>query len=87
VLGALHSREGPQQEIWRSRYVDAIASEHLMVAQMSMVSARLGFVFAFAVLCLDARAAHAQAVPYWTSGWPSAFAAPQQPFTAMWHWL
>jgi len=44
-----------------------------MVAQMSMVSARLGFVFALAVLCLDARAAHAQAVPYWTSGWPSGF--------------
>jgi hypothetical protein len=37
------------------------------------VSARLGFVFALAVLCLDARAVHAQAVPYWTSGWPSAF--------------
>ena len=54
-----------------------------MVAQMSivsarlvsarLVSARLGFVFAFAVLCLDARAAHAQAVANWTSGWPSAF--------------
>jgi hypothetical protein len=34
---------------------------------MSIVSARLGFVFALAVLCLDARAAHAQSVPYWTS--------------------
>jgi hypothetical protein len=44
-----------------------------MVAQMSMVSARLGFVFALAVVCLGARAAHAQAVPYWTTGWPSAF--------------
>jgi hypothetical protein len=44
-----------------------------MVAQMCIVSARLGLVFVFAVLCLDARAAHAQAVPYWTSGWPSAF--------------
>jgi opacity protein-like surface antigen len=44
-----------------------------MVAQMFMVSARLGFVFALAALCLDARAAHAQAVAYWTSGWPSAF--------------
>ncbi|MGZ5870697.1 MAG: outer membrane protein [Bradyrhizobium sp.] len=44
-----------------------------MVAQMFIVSARLGFVFALGVLCLDARAAHAQSVPYWTSGWPSAF--------------
>src|ERR1700686_1221022 len=44
-----------------------------MVAQMCIVSAGLGLVFVFAVLCLDARAAHAQAVPYWTSGWPSAF--------------
>jgi len=44
-----------------------------MVAQMSIASARSGFVFALAVLCLDARAAHAQGVPYWTSGWPSAF--------------
>jgi len=44
-----------------------------MVAQMFIVSARLGFVFALAVLCLDARAAHAQAVPYWTSSWPSGF--------------
>jgi hypothetical protein len=44
-----------------------------MVAQMSVVSAGLGFVFALAVLCLDARAAHAQAVPYWTSGWPIGF--------------
>jgi opacity protein-like surface antigen len=42
-------------------------------AQMSVVSARLVSVIAFAVLCLDASAAHAQAVPYWTSGWPSAF--------------
>jgi len=42
-------------------------------AQMSIVSARLVSVIAFAVLCLDASAAHAQAVPYWTSGWPSAF--------------
>ena len=45
----------------------------MMVAQMSIVSARLGFVLALAVLCLDVRAARAQAVPYWTSGWPSAF--------------
>jgi opacity protein-like surface antigen len=44
-----------------------------MVAQMSVVSARLGFVVAFVVLCLGARTAHAQAMPYWTSGWPSAF--------------
>ena len=58
---------------WRSRYPDSIVSEHLMVAQMFIVSARLGFVFALAALCLDARPAHAQAVSYWTSGWPSAF--------------
>jgi opacity protein-like surface antigen len=44
-----------------------------MVAQMSIVTARLGFVVALAVLYLHARAAHAQSVPYWTSGWPSAF--------------
>jgi hypothetical protein len=57
----------------RSRSLDSIVSEHLMVAQMSIVSARLGFVFALAALCLDARSAHAQSVPYWTSAWPSAF--------------
>jgi len=39
---------------------------------MSIISRRLGFTLALAVLCLDARAAHAQAVPYWTSGWPPA---------------
>jgi hypothetical protein len=40
---------------------------------MSVVSAKFGLVFACAVLCLDATAAHAQSVPYWTSAWPSAF--------------
>ena len=51
-----------------------MVSEHLMVAQqMSVVSARLGFLFALAVLGFDARAAHAQAVADWTSGWSSAF--------------
>ena len=50
-------------------------SEHLAVAQMSMVSRRLGLVLALAVLCLDARAVHAQSdpLPYWTSGWSSGF--------------
>lgn len=39
---------------------------------MSMVSGRLGLALALATLCLDGRAAHAQAnsVPYWTSTWP-----------------
>jgi opacity protein-like surface antigen len=49
------------------------ASEHLTVAQMSMFSRSLGFVLALAVLCLGARAAHAQALPYWTSSWPPSF--------------
>ena len=40
---------------------------------MFIVPARLGLVFALAVLCLDGRAADAQSVPYWTSGWPSGF--------------
>jgi hypothetical protein len=44
-----------------------------MVARMFIVSARSGFVFALAALCLDARPAHAQAMSYWTSGWTSAF--------------
>jgi opacity protein-like surface antigen len=48
-----------------------------MVAQMSIVSGGSGFAFAFALvaLCLDGRAAHAQAspVPYWTSGWQTGF--------------
>ena len=44
-----------------------------------MVTDRLGFAFAFAfalvALCLNGRAAHAQAspVPYWTSGWQTGF--------------
>jgi hypothetical protein len=49
----------------------------LVVAQMSIVSGGSGFAFAFALaaLCLDGRAAHAQAspVPYWTSGWQTGF--------------
>jgi opacity protein-like surface antigen len=52
----------------------------LVVAQMFIVSARLGsasaglgFAFALAVLGLGAGPAHAQAVSYWTSGWTSAF--------------
>jgi hypothetical protein len=46
-----------------------------VVPQMSMIPARLAFAFTFAValLCFGGRAAHAQSVPYWTSGWPSAF--------------
>jgi len=40
---------------------------------MSIISRRLGFTLALAVLCLGVRAAHAQAIPYWTMGWPSAF--------------
>jgi hypothetical protein len=40
---------------------------------MSVVSARLGFALGLAALCLDAGAARAQSVPYWTSGWPSPF--------------
>ena len=40
---------------------------------MSMFSARSRLLFAFAVLCLDATAARAQSVPYWTSAWPTAF--------------
>jgi hypothetical protein len=45
----------------------------LAVVQMSMVSRSLGFVLALAVLCLGARAAHAQALPFWTSSWPPSF--------------
>jgi hypothetical protein len=44
-----------------------------MIAQMSIVSVRLAFVFALAVLCMDAGAAHAQAVSFWTSGWQTGF--------------
>ena len=40
---------------------------------MFVASARWGLVFAFAVLCVDTHAAHAQSVPYWTSAWSSAF--------------
>ena len=40
---------------------------------MSVVSARLGFLLVLAALTLDAGAARAQSVPYWTSAWPSAF--------------
>lgn len=43
------------------------------IASMSAPSARSGFAFALAVLCLGAGVAQAQSVPYWTSGWPSAF--------------
>jgi opacity protein-like surface antigen len=54
----------------------AIVWEHLVVAQMHIVSGRSGFAFAFAlaVLCLDAPAAHAQStpLPYWTSGWQTS---------------
>ncbi len=45
----------------------------MSIVPMSMFSARSGLVLAVAVLCLDAGAAHAQSVPYWTSAWPSAF--------------
>ena len=38
-----------------------------------MFSARSGLMFAFAALCLDAGAAHAQSVPYWTSAWQTGF--------------
>jgi opacity protein-like surface antigen len=48
-----------------------------MVAQMSIISCRSGFAFAFALaaLCLDGQAAHAQANPvsFWTSGWQTGF--------------
>ena len=39
---------------------------------MSVVSARLGFASALAVLFF-AGAVHAQSVPYWTSAWPGGF--------------
>ena len=44
-------------------------------AQMHIVAGKSGFAFAaaLAVLCLNAPAAHAQALPYWTSGWPPSF--------------
>jgi hypothetical protein len=55
----------------------AVVSEHLVVAQMSIVSGGSGLAFAFALaaLFLDGRAAHAQGspVPYWTSGWQTGF--------------
>ena len=38
-----------------------------------MVRYRLGLATALAALCLGPQVAHAQSVPYWTSGWPSAF--------------
>ena len=42
---------------------------------MPIVSGRLGFAVALAVLCLSGRSAHAQVtpVPYLASGWPSGF--------------
>jgi len=53
-----------------SRCLNPFASKHLAVAQMSMVFRSLGLALALAVLCLDVRAVHAQALPYWTSTWP-----------------
>jgi len=41
--------------------------------QMFMVRYSLGLATALAALCLGGQAAHAQSVPYWTSGWPSSF--------------
>jgi len=40
---------------------------------MFAIRYRLGFATSLAALCLGGQAAHAQSVPYWTSGWPSAF--------------
>jgi hypothetical protein len=42
---------------------------------MSMFSGRLGLALVVAMLCLGARAAHAQAAPvnYWIPGWPMGF--------------
>ncbi|HSY55715.1 MAG TPA: hypothetical protein VK834_04645, partial [Bradyrhizobium sp.] len=40
---------------------------------MFAIRYRLGFATSLAALCLCGQAAHAQSVPYWTSGWPSAF--------------
>jgi len=42
---------------------------------MSMFLGRLGFALVVAMLCLGARAAHAQAAPvnYWIPGWPMGF--------------
>jgi hypothetical protein len=42
---------------------------------MSMFSGRLGLALVAAMLCLGARAAHAQASPvnYWIPGWPMGF--------------
>ena len=44
---------------------------------MLMVSRRSGFAitFALAVFGVDARAVHAQALPYWTSTWPPSLSA------------
>jgi hypothetical protein len=42
-------------------------------AQMFTIRYRLGFATALAALCLAPQTAQAQSVPYWTSGWPSAF--------------
>ena len=42
---------------------------------MSMFSQRVGLAWIVALLCLGARAAHAQASPvnYWIPGWPMGF--------------
>lgn len=45
----------------------------MSVVSMSMFSARWGFALALALLCLEGRAAHAQAVPDWTTGWQTGF--------------
>src|SRR5438874_3714033 len=46
-----------------------------MVARMSMFSHKFGLALVAAMLCLGARAAHAQASPvnYWIPGWPMGF--------------
>jgi hypothetical protein len=47
----------------------------VVVARMSMFSRRFGLALVAAMLCLGARAAHAQASPvnYWIPGWPMGF--------------
>lgn len=48
---------------------------HLVVAQMSIFTRRLGLALALAMLCLGGRTAAAQTAPvsYWIPGWPMGF--------------
>lgn len=58
---------------WRSRRLERIFREHVVVARMSGFSARLAVAVVLAALCPGGRTAQLVPLTYWTPGWPLGF--------------